>query len=105
MCPVCLATMGLYVAGGVSAGGMTTYLATRLLNVGRKGTNDERHPKEGEKSDDRFQRRAPGPDTAPQALDPRVAGVCPHLPPFPRRLRRAGAAAGPVDSAVPRSTI
>ena len=31
MCPVCLATMGLYVAGGVSAAGITTYLATRLL--------------------------------------------------------------------------
>jgi hypothetical protein len=31
MCPVCLATVGLYVAGGVSAGGITTYLATRLL--------------------------------------------------------------------------
>jgi hypothetical protein len=31
MCPVCLATMGLYVAGGVSAGGITTYLATRVL--------------------------------------------------------------------------
>ncbi len=31
MCPVCLATMGLYVAGGVSAGGITTYLATSLL--------------------------------------------------------------------------
>ena len=31
MCPVCLATMGLYVAGGVSAGVITTYLATRLL--------------------------------------------------------------------------
>jgi hypothetical protein len=30
MCPVCLATMGLYAAGGVSAGGIT-YLATRLL--------------------------------------------------------------------------
>jgi len=30
MCPVCLATMGLYVAGGVSAGGITTYLATSL---------------------------------------------------------------------------
>ena len=33
MCPVCLATMGLYVAGGVSAGGITTYLATRLLHT------------------------------------------------------------------------
>ena len=31
MCPVCLATMGLYVAGGVSAGGITTYLAARLM--------------------------------------------------------------------------
>ena len=31
MCPMCLATMGLYVAGGVSAGSITTYLATRLL--------------------------------------------------------------------------
>jgi hypothetical protein len=38
MCPVCLATVGLYVAGGVSAGGITTYLATRLLR--RRG--DER---------------------------------------------------------------
>ena len=49
MCPVCLATMGLYVAGGVSAGGITGYLATRLLP---KGTIDAGHPKEGEKSDD-----------------------------------------------------
>jgi len=57
MCPVCLATMGLYVAGGVSAGGVTTYLATRLLRRRRDhvtetwdgyGTNDEGHPKEGE---------------------------------------------------------
>jgi hypothetical protein len=31
MCPVCLATVGLYVAGGVSGGGITTYLATGLL--------------------------------------------------------------------------
>ena len=31
MCPVCLATVGLYVAGGVSAGGITTYLAFRVL--------------------------------------------------------------------------
>jgi hypothetical protein len=31
MCPVCLATIGLYVAGGVSAGGLTTYLASRVL--------------------------------------------------------------------------
>jgi hypothetical protein len=31
MCPACLATMGLYVAGGVSAGAGTTFLATKLL--------------------------------------------------------------------------
>ena len=31
MCPVCLATTGLYVAGGVSAGAVTTFLATKLL--------------------------------------------------------------------------
>ena len=47
MCPVCLATVGLYVAGGVSAGGITGYLATRLLS--RDAINT---PKEGEKSDD-----------------------------------------------------
>ena len=50
MCPVCLATMGLYVAGGVSAGGITTYLATRLLR--RRRVDDAINPKEGEKSDD-----------------------------------------------------
>ena len=31
MCPVCLAMSGLYVAGGVSAGAVTTFLATKLL--------------------------------------------------------------------------
>ena len=31
MCPVCLATMGLYVAGGLSAGAGTTLLASKLL--------------------------------------------------------------------------
>jgi hypothetical protein len=31
MCPVCLATTGLYIAGGVSGGGVTTFLATKLL--------------------------------------------------------------------------
>ena len=39
MCPVCLATMGLYVAGGVSGGGIATYLATRLLR--RRRDRDE----------------------------------------------------------------
>jgi hypothetical protein len=31
MCPVCLATMGLYVAGAASAGGITAYLTTKIL--------------------------------------------------------------------------
>ena len=31
MCPVCLATTGFYIAGAVSAGGVTTFLATKLL--------------------------------------------------------------------------
>lgn len=31
MCPACLAAMGLYVAGGLSAGAGTTFLATKLL--------------------------------------------------------------------------
>jgi hypothetical protein len=31
MCPVCLATSALYVAGGVSGGAVTTFLATKLL--------------------------------------------------------------------------
>ena len=39
MCPVCLATMGLYVAGGVSAGGIATYLTTRLLRRGDQHTS------------------------------------------------------------------
>jgi hypothetical protein len=42
MCPVCLATVGLYVAGGASAGGITTYLATRLLRKGRDQHPDDR---------------------------------------------------------------
>ena len=39
MCPVCLAAMGLYVAGGVSAGGITAYLATRVLRLRRTSTS------------------------------------------------------------------
>jgi len=30
MCPACLATGGLYLAGGLAAGAVTTFLATRL---------------------------------------------------------------------------
>jgi hypothetical protein len=46
MCPVCLATVGLYVAGGVSAGGITTYLASRVLRT-RPGQHDGERPFEG----------------------------------------------------------
>jgi len=50
MCPVCLATMGLYVAGGVSAGGITTYLAARLLRRRRdQRTGDRLHGLEASK--------------------------------------------------------
>jgi hypothetical protein len=44
MCPVCLATIGLYLAGGVSAGGITTYLATRVLGGRRDQHADDRVP-------------------------------------------------------------
>lgn len=44
MCPVCLATVGLYVAGGVSAGGITTYLASRVLRTRPDRHGGERTP-------------------------------------------------------------
>jgi hypothetical protein len=31
MCPLCLTASGLYVAGGLSAGALTTFLAAKLL--------------------------------------------------------------------------
>lgn len=31
MCPLCLATTGLYVAGGLSTGALTSFLAIKLL--------------------------------------------------------------------------
>ncbi len=31
MCPLCLAAIGAYVAGGASAGAVTTFLAIKLL--------------------------------------------------------------------------
>jgi hypothetical protein len=31
MCPLCLATTGLYVAGGLSAGAVTTFLTVKVL--------------------------------------------------------------------------
>ena len=50
MCPVCLATMGFYVAGAVSAGGITTCLAARCADEAID-TPMNRHPKEGGKTD------------------------------------------------------
>ncbi len=41
MCPACLAAVGLYVAGGVSAGGLTTYLAARVLRATQPKTTPE----------------------------------------------------------------
>ncbi len=60
MCPVCLATMGLYVASGVSAGGITTYLATRLLRT-RRDQHESITPTDGNgdnqaETDDRIER-------------------------------------------------
>jgi hypothetical protein len=51
MCPVCLATIGLYVAGGVSAGGITTYLATRLLRRRRDRHESLTPTSEGRRED------------------------------------------------------
>ena len=36
MCPACVAAMGLYVAGGLSAGAGATFLATRLSRKHRE---------------------------------------------------------------------
>jgi hypothetical protein len=44
MCPVCLATVGLYLAGGVSAGGLTAYLAARVLRRRRDQHTDDGLP-------------------------------------------------------------
>jgi len=41
MCPMCLAASGLYIAGGVSAGGVTTLLVAKLL---RKRPEPDRIP-------------------------------------------------------------
>jgi hypothetical protein len=38
MCPMCLAASGLYVAGGVSAAAVTTFLATKFFHRGPEPT-------------------------------------------------------------------
>jgi hypothetical protein len=40
MCPLCLATTGLYLAGGLSAGAVTTFLAVKLLPTKRNISNE-----------------------------------------------------------------
>jgi hypothetical protein len=39
MCPVCFALGGFYVAGGVSAGAVTTFMATRFFVKRRESTS------------------------------------------------------------------
>ncbi len=53
MCPGCLATMGLYVAGAVSAGGLTTRLVARVLRGKGDRQPDERTPTPEGRSEDR----------------------------------------------------
>jgi hypothetical protein len=60
MCPMCLAATGAYVAGGVSAGAVTTFLATTLLRK-RSESTDRPLPIETEgddhaTTDDRIER-------------------------------------------------
>jgi hypothetical protein len=40
MCPLCIATTGLYLAGGLSAGAVTTFLAVKLLPTKRNISNE-----------------------------------------------------------------
>jgi hypothetical protein len=39
MCPVCLALGGLYIAGGMSAGAVTTLLANKFVVKRRESTS------------------------------------------------------------------
>ena len=50
MCPACIAAMGLYVAGGVSAGAGTTLLATRLMR--KRPEPDAANPSHETQGDD-----------------------------------------------------
>ena len=43
MCPACLATVGLYVLGVLSAGAGTTLLATTMLRKSEPTTNEGDH--------------------------------------------------------------
>ena len=48
MCPVCLAMSGLYNADGVSAGAVTTFLATKFLRKRPEPTASTPSPKKKE---------------------------------------------------------
>ena len=60
MCPVCMATVGLYVAGGLTAGAGTTLLATRMLRkqpeTNESTTSIEPRGDEHAATDDRIER-------------------------------------------------
>ena len=60
MCPVCLAMSGLYVANGVSAGAVTTLLATKMLRKRPEPTasttSTEAEGDDHEATDDRIER-------------------------------------------------
>ena len=59
MCPLCLAAGSLYLAGGVSAGGVTTFLATKLLRKQPEPTASTTSTEQGEdhaRTDDRIAR-------------------------------------------------
>jgi len=52
MCPLCLVASGLYVAGGVSAGAVTTFLATRFLRKRSEPTPSMRRKEDDDRSQD-----------------------------------------------------
>ena len=83
MCPVCLTTMGLYAAGGVSAGGITTYLATRWL---RKASSQPECEEHGDEPQGHPQPRLHDPALQEDEGDahPKAIGITSHLllPPF-----------------------
>jgi hypothetical protein len=48
MCPLCLAS-GLYIAGGISTGGVTTFLATKILRKRNRKPAPTIRPMQGER--------------------------------------------------------
>lgn len=60
MCPMCLAAGGLYLAGGVSAGAVTTLLAGRLLRKAPAPPATTPSPRTGEHGHAATNDRIPG---------------------------------------------